>query len=58
MSKRTDAANLVAQIQRDLGRLSAIVPRGPLLELVADEEEHMAALAEAIGAGMPLEPQP
>lgn len=49
-SRRVRAANLMNEILRDLGSLTAIVPRGPLRDQVDDEVSHMAALAEAIGA--------
>lgn len=45
---RIRAANLANQILRDLGAITALVPRGPLRDKADDEAEHMAALAEMI----------
>ena len=48
MSHRTEAANLANGILYNLGGLSALVPRGPLRDLVDEEMAHAGDLAEAI----------
>ena len=50
---RIKAANLVNQILRDLGAITALVPRGPLRDKADDEVEHIAELAEMIGRWKP-----
>lgn len=46
---RVRAAKIMQRIMEDLGRLSAIVPAGPLREHVDDETGHMASLYEEVG---------
>lgn len=50
---RIEAANTVQRILYELGRLSAVVPRGPLRDQVDAATDAISGLAEAIGAWKP-----
>lgn len=52
--ERARTAQLMQEILRNLGALSAVVPRGPLRDRVDDETAHMTALWEDLAeAGKP-----